>query len=442
MAYGFKRKKNGATIYCAAFRNAEERIERRHTDATSKAEARRLAERLEAEAAKIRQNSTTESRAWTVANLLDWWLKETADAPTAAKNCSYVRKHIVRHSLGAIPLAQLRPADVENFLAEKKKLLSLQSVKHLRGYLSRAFALAGKLGKWSGDNPLSKVDAVTVPTSTIGDHLQPEEVPTLLAVLEPRWRRLFAAAIFAGLRKGELGALRREDVDLQRRTITVRRSWSRNTTKGGHQDAIPVHPELAPFLKEALEESEGDLVFPGITEDTDLPKILRQGMADAGLITGFEHRCRGWRCGHRETAKDKAPRFCPKEKHRRKLRLHLKPLVRQLRFHDLRHTAVHLLFDAGLDAAVVQAMARHRDSKTTARYAHLRADWALRKIEKLSLLPRNAPQLHPIATPAALPSTPETRKAPETVVISDALSRAGDGGRTRDPRLGKPMLYH
>ena len=39
------------------------------------------------------------------------------------------------------------------------------------------------------------------------------------------------------------------------------------------------------------------------------------------------------------------------------------------------------------------------------------------------------------------PPTPEQTKTPETKVISGAFQRAGDGGRTRDPRLGKPMLY-
>ena len=32
--------------------------------------------------------------------------------------------------------------------------------------------------------------------------------------------------------------------------------------------------------------------------------------------------------------------------------------------------------------------------------------------------------------------------SPEILNAVGALERAGDGGRTRDPRLGKPMLYH
>src|SRR6185312_6844877 len=98
-------------------------------------------------------------------------------------------------------------------------------------------------------------------------------------------------------------------------------------------------------------------------------------------------------------AKDDAPRFCPSPKHRRKLRLYPTPLVQQLRWHDLRHSHVTLLLKAGVDMPVVQAMARHRDPKTTQRYNHLRADWALRKIEGMTLLPPDVTHLHRIATP-------------------------------------------
>jgi hypothetical protein len=35
------------------------------------------------------------------------------------------------------------------------------------------------------------------------------------------------------------------------------RSGERTTTKGGHADAIPIHPELVPFLQRALETASG-----------------------------------------------------------------------------------------------------------------------------------------------------------------------------------------
>ena len=52
-------------------------------------------------------------------------------------------------------------------------------------------------------------------------------------------------------------------MDLGRRLILVRRSGERSTTKSGHADTVPVHPELVPFFERALETASGDLLFPG-----------------------------------------------------------------------------------------------------------------------------------------------------------------------------------
>jgi len=64
------------------------------------------------------------------------------------------------------------------------------------------------------------------------------------------------------MHKGELCGLRKVDVDLVERTITVRHSYGRDTTKGGHADVIPVAPTLLPHLAVAMEASPSDLVFP------------------------------------------------------------------------------------------------------------------------------------------------------------------------------------
>ena len=66
------------------------------------------------------------------------------------------------------------------------------------------------------------------------------EVPLLLRALDPRWRLLLAAAIYTGLQKGELLALRKSNMDLPRQVLTVARSHERSATKGGYQDGIPI----------------------------------------------------------------------------------------------------------------------------------------------------------------------------------------------------------
>ena len=56
---------------------------------------------------------------------------------------------------------------------------------------------------------------------------RPEEAAALLAALPEGDRALWATALYAGLRRGELQALRGADVDLDRGLIRVERSWDR-----------------------------------------------------------------------------------------------------------------------------------------------------------------------------------------------------------------------
>ena len=131
----------------------------------------------------------------------------------------------------------------------------------------------------------------------MGDHLRSEEVPRALREVPPRWRPLFASALYTAMRKGELLSLLREDVDLEARTILVRRSWERETTKGGHANAIPIPDDLVLWLRAALAASESALVFPGpggtmFRRDVDLEGILRRGLGRAGIVRFWRQVCR------------------------------------------------------------------------------------------------------------------------------------------------------
>jgi integrase len=84
--------------------------------------------------------------------------------------------------------------------------------------------------------------------------LLPHEVTALLAAAASEQDAAFiATAAFAGLRVGEILALRWRDVDLARRTIHVRENWTRGETttpKSGVERAVPVSEELAERLSE------------------------------------------------------------------------------------------------------------------------------------------------------------------------------------------------
>jgi integrase len=56
---------------------------------------------------------------------------------------------------------------------------------------------------------------------------RPEEADTLINVLPADDQALWATALYAGLRRGELQALQWQDIDLDQNLIHVRRSWDR-----------------------------------------------------------------------------------------------------------------------------------------------------------------------------------------------------------------------
>jgi integrase len=144
---------------------------------------------------------------------------------------SFAEKHF-REALGPLPLREVTAARIEGLLNSKRGELSPESLNHLRALAHRLFTLAIRRGFWSAANPVAPVQRFKVPRR-LPEYLRAEEVPLVLAALDDRWRPLFACALWTGLRRGELLALRKQDVDLSAGTLAVSRSHDADTTKGG-----------------------------------------------------------------------------------------------------------------------------------------------------------------------------------------------------------------
>ncbi len=105
------------------------------------------------------------------------------------------------------------------------------------------------------------------------------------------WRRIYAIALYTGLRPGELRALTWADVDLVARTIDVSKAIDAETgnlkatkSAAGHR-VIPILPELMPLLDAmAVDSSRADLVLPELESAMeDAAKALRGHLASAGV---------------------------------------------------------------------------------------------------------------------------------------------------------------
>jgi len=397
----------------------------RVTVATTKTEAKRLAGDVERKAERVRfglEAAPPEDGGGTLGDLMAWWL-DSCDrgAPSHSRNRYTIQRHIIGTDLARLPLVQVTAPKIEAFLdAKAAEGLSAQTVNHLRGYLSRAFQSARRLGRYTGPNPVAEVRKRRVPSRT-PDYLRADEVPLVMAALDEGWRPLFATALHTGMRKGELLALRKTDVDLGAGLIMVRRSWGRDTTKGGHADAIPIAADLAPFLKAAIAVSPSALVFPAadgsmMREQVKLHDVLRRALARAGIVQGYRHACRArtngegrrdpvaLRCTHSEVAADRAQRRCPTHGDL----LWPKAEVRPIRFHDLRHTTASLLMMAGVNPAAVQRILRHSDPKiTTEVYGHLSPGYLRAEVDRLAFgLADTAPAAVPNRAVAGAEATP------------------------------------
>jgi integrase len=408
------------------FRDNRGRWSTKAVTAQTKTEAKRMAvdiDRLHERQRLGLEPMPPEDGGGTVGDLLRWWLHTySRTAPSHLRNVSTVEKHLLPAPIAAFTLTELRPGHIETFLQSRADTHSPQTINHLRRFLLTAYNCAIRAGRFTGINPAAAVRRRKVPKRK-PDFLRAEEVPVLLNALQPRWRALFATAVYTGLRKGELLGLRKSDLDFPNGLIMVSRSYDRDTNKGLKEEAVPMAAELVPFLRQAVAESPSDLVFPRpdgsmMPEDAPLEVILRAALARAGMVQGYSHVCRKKDCGHAEDAADTALRRCPTHG----MKLWPKAIHRRIRFHDLRHTTASLLLMAGANPAAVQRILRHSDPRiTTEVYGHLLPGYLRDEINRLSF------GVAPIS-PTASESSPSQANAAAARELATYLLQGPSGG--------------
>lgn len=175
-----------------------------------------------------------------------------------------------------------------------------------------------------------------------------EQVYQLADAIEPRYRGMVLLATFCGLRLGELLALRRGRIDLERGRVVVieqvveladgTRSIGPPKTEASRRVvAIPPHiiDEVQAHLDQWVASGEGSLIF------TD---------TDGGLVRRGNFRQRAW-----NTATAKVG-------------------LSGLHFHDLRHTGNTLAAATGASTKELMARMGHASSRAALIYQHATED--------------------------------------------------------------------
>lgn len=266
------------------------------------------------------------------------WLRyaeqDRACKPTTLRNyrCS-VNVQLIP-VFGDMALRDITPQHIERWRATlttaprtRNKLLV-----ELYGIFRRAERVWGVTG-----NPAAQVERMREPRKLDIDVFSPEEVRALVrAAADAQDAAIYLTAAFTGLRRGELLALRWRDVDFAGSVIRVRASYALSaltTPKSGKVRAVPLAREVAAALALLAQRptwtAEDDLVFPGEA---------------GGYLDGSALRRRYYAALRRAG-------------------------LRQLRFHDLRHTFATAMI-AKADILRVKEWMGHADVQTTMRYLH------------------------------------------------------------------------
>ena len=269
--------KRSGTWY-AKRKDAFGKPQRKATTAKTKKECEALAHELEVEAERGRfglQPLPAKSNV-TLGELCNWWLNERCPKKSADRERSRVEKHVIKQPIGSTRLPEVTPSLFDDRLREMEEAgASAASLNKLRAIVHAVFEQAIAASKWRGTNPISAVPTRKVP-QRIYETLSLDEVRLVINAAGPTWRNLIATALYLGLRKGELFALRKHDVDLEERLLYVRRSHGHDTVKGKKALVLPVPLPLVQYLRDAMKRSPSEYVFPG-SEGKAAPRAHRDG---------------------------------------------------------------------------------------------------------------------------------------------------------------------
>ena len=242
----------------------------------------------------------------------------------------------LKDEFGPLPLTAINARRVEGYLARRlddpKRPITVASANR---YLSTLRTIMKSAVRW-GYLPFYPLEGVKTlkEEAQVPDGLHDEELEALLSHLPPYAYSICAVAGDTGMRYSELERLQWRDLDMQRHTITIRK------TKSKEPRVIPMTERVHRIVRE-------------LRIEMDQERVKRTAVFEMS-------QCR-------------KPLIHAAEKIGRK----------HFHFHQLRHTFATRLLDKGVPIEQVQYLMGHKTIAMTLRYDHARPDRYLEAIAAL-----------------------------------------------------------
>src|SRR5215211_5624487 len=279
---------------------------------------------------------------------LDDSVKGTVRASTYASYEGQVRRYIIP-AIGCIKLGQLTPAHVQHLYREMQDLgLSARTVRYTHAVLRRALKQAKRWGMVDR-NVAEDVD----PPRLKRDEIQPldrEQTRRLLGAAEgDRLHAFYVVAVTAGMRPGEMLALRWSDVDLEVGTLRINRVFSSREFTTPKTPRSRRKIELSNTARSALRahhkrQLEEQMKKAGLWKDHGLvfPSAVGTPLSHRNVVRSFKALLK--RAG----------------------------LPGSTRLYDLRHTCATLLLNSNVHPKYVQELLGHASiALTLDTYSHV-----------------------------------------------------------------------
>lgn len=234
-------------------------------------------------------------------------------------------------------LNEITPLLIEKYRAKRLKAgMRKSSTNREIALLKKMFNLAIDW-QYAKENPALKVKLFSEKDNLKERVLTKEEERRLLAECADHLRLIVITALNTGMRRNEILNLTWNCVDFELRIIQVVK------TKSGKNREIPVNNNLLSVLEELRKHKKGEYVFSN--PKTKKPfKTIRHS---------FENGCR-------------------------------RANIRNLRFHDLRHTFACRMIQKGCDIETLRDLLGHHSISVTERYIHTNLDQKRGAVERIA----------------------------------------------------------
>ena len=259
---------------------------------------------IDAQGEVKRGTHTPESASITVAEAADLWLErgelEKLEKSTMRQYRNHVDLHIRASRIGNEKLAKLSTPKIETFRDDLLRANSRPLARKILASLKSILGEAQRRGlvAQNAAHPV-RVDVKKREQGKLvvgRDIPSKDEVQVILAKAEGRWRPFFVTAVFTGMRASELRGLTWDDVDFERKVVSVRQRANLWCELGAPKSAagereIPMSPMVVNVLREwrlACPKGTADLVFPnGNGHVESHANIANRGFYALQLCTGI-----------------------------------------------------------------------------------------------------------------------------------------------------------